>query len=97
MIPVTFLALAAGVLAQPLSHSHFHVPRAVLGQKQPPPTHQQNATDGYHIFSTGQQAPSACAVGSINNQDGVGSGTDKYVQYTGNGTPAQGWPDKSSE
>ena len=30
-----------------------------------------------------------------NTKDGIGSGTDQYVYYKGDGSTGQGWPDKS--
>ncbi|MCJ1376252.1 hypothetical protein MMC20_007494 [Loxospora ochrophaea] len=38
----------------------------------------------------------AIAVTSINNDDGIGAGTDSYTQYNGDGTTADGWPAKTS-
>lgn len=95
MIRNVFLALslAAGALAQPVSHSHLH--RRVIQLLE---RHQSsNGTVPWHMDYVGEQAPGSCAVGSVNNQDGNGNGVDQYIQYTGDGTTQQGWPDKSSE
>ena len=37
----------------------------------------------------------ALQVKSINNNDGIGAGSDKYVFYKGDGTIGAGWPSKS--
>lgn len=42
---------------------------------------------------TGGQVSGALAVYSINNQDGIGGGSDTYIQYCGNG---DAFPPKSS-
>ena len=35
------------------------------------------------------------AVGSINNDDGIGAGSNTYTFYQGDGTPSSGWPSQS--
>ena len=35
------------------------------------------------------------AVNTINNDDGIGAGSNKYTAYAGNGTPGNGWPSQS--
>ena len=36
------------------------------------------------------------AVGSINNNDGIGAGSDTYRTYSGDGSQGAGWPTKAS-
>ncbi|CEJ90125.1 hypothetical protein VHEMI05929 [[Torrubiella] hemipterigena] len=44
--------------------------------------------------ATGEKVSGSNYVGTINNQDGIGSGTDSYKYYSGDGTTGQGWPGK---
>lgn len=48
---------------------------------------------GVTTEQTGGQVSGALAVYSINNQDGIGGGSDTYTQYCGNG---DAFPPKSS-
>lgn len=46
--------------------------------------------------STGEVVTGGAAVTSINNNDGIGAGSDTYVEtYEGDGSTSDGWPAKS--
>ena len=52
--------------------------------------------NGVHVDATGGQVSNGnVAVTSINNNDGIGAGSDTYKQYNGDGTTGAGWPAKS--
>jgi len=46
-----------------------------------------------HVLATWQQVYGPVAVHSINNQDGIGAGSDSYTMYWGDGSTDAGWPD----
>jgi len=46
--------------------------------------------------ATGGVVTGGAAVTSINNQDGIGAGTDQYTLYLGDGSQGAGWPTKES-
>jgi hypothetical protein len=45
--------------------------------------------------ATGEVVTIPVAVSAVVNNDGIGAGTDKYVQYSGDGSTGDGWPDIS--
>ena len=50
-----------------------------------------------NVFATGGIVTNPnLAVSDINNNDGIGPGTDNYRLYTGDGTTGAGWPDKGN-
>lgn len=49
------------------------------------------ATSEFSTLATGGVVSGSLAVSSINNQDGIGGGSDTYKRYTGDGGPEAGW------
>lgn len=47
------------------------------------------------IAATGEKVTNGAAVKTVNDNDGVGAGTDTYKQYNGDGSTAAGWPSQS--
>ena len=51
------------------------------------------ALAGAAYAATGETVTaSGLAVTTINDEDGIGAGTDSYTFYQGDGTTAAGWP-----
>lgn len=86
--------LSAFLLASSLPLALTAEPQPYFGNKdgnfQPTRT---SRVGGATIKLTGGQVGGALAVNSINNQDGIGGGSDTYTQYCGNG---DAFPPKSS-
>ena len=57
----------------------------LLGMVAAAPVEKTKRDSNAHV-----QSPAA--VYTINNQDGIGSGSRSYKYYSGSGTPAAGWP-----
>lgn len=45
----------------------------------------------FSTLATGGVVSGSLAVNSINNQDGIGGGSDTYKRYLGDGGPEAGW------
>ncbi|PQE14038.1 glycoside hydrolase protein [Rutstroemia sp. NJR-2017a BBW] len=48
------------------------------------------------VLATGGRVTGGAAVTTINNQDGVGAGSDSYTLYLGDGSDHAGWPHKEN-
>ncbi|PQE08386.1 glycoside hydrolase protein [Rutstroemia sp. NJR-2017a WRK4] len=46
------------------------------------------------VLATGGYVTGGAAVTTINNQDGIGAGSDSYTMYWGDGSDTAGWPHK---
>lgn len=57
------------------------------GNFQPTSTVNKESPD-----TTGETVTGGAAVTTINNQDGIGAGTDTYITYSGDGSLQAGWP-----
>lgn len=70
------------------------VSRALKAYISHGPNYQPNRTApaGARILEAGETVTSSVAVTSINDNDGIGGGTDSYTMYWGDGSAADGWP-----
>lgn len=75
--------LSACLLASSLPLALFVDPQPNFGNKEG--NFQPTRTSRVGGVTIGGQVGGALAVYSINNQDGIGGGSDTYTQYCGNG------------
>ncbi|GAD98869.1 hypothetical protein PMAA_009950 [Paecilomyces variotii No. 5] len=70
------------------------VSRALKAYISHGPNYQPNRTEpaGARVLEAGETVTSSVAVTSINDNDGIGGGTDSYTMYWGDGSAAAGWP-----
>ncbi|KAL3428245.1 hypothetical protein PVAG01_01754 [Phlyctema vagabunda] len=70
--------------------------RAFFGNKHGNFMNNKTKPAGVSVLATGGYVTGGAAVSSINNQDGIGAGTDHYTMYYGDGSAGAGWPYKEN-
>ena len=95
-LAIGFSALIAAAPYPPEATSFVEIPatHASYGHKSGnfQPSRNTNGAEGLSILATGGVVTGGAAVSTINNQDGVGAGSDVYKLYSGDGSLAAGWP-----
>ncbi|KAH8601169.1 hypothetical protein B0O99DRAFT_608181 [Bisporella sp. PMI_857] len=92
------LAFAALATATPFRDENFKTSRSTsipfFGNKSGNFMRNSSESAEFSIQATGGVVTGGAAVSSINNNDGIGAGSDRYVMYRGDGSLEAGWPTK---